>query len=50
MNRRGKRGDPEQEARVEAERRVECARLRTAYQNQQAAGLMTLEELAARLG
>jgi hypothetical protein len=28
---------------------VECARLRSAYQDQQAAGLMTLEELASKL-
>jgi hypothetical protein len=28
---------------------AECSRLRSAYQNQQAAGLMTLEELGSKL-
>ena len=43
------RGDPEQEAKVWANQIAECARLRTAYQDQQAAGFMTLEELGERL-
>jgi site-specific DNA recombinase len=42
-------GNPEQEARVWAEKLEECAWLRAAYQDQQAAGLMTLEELGAKL-
>jgi site-specific DNA recombinase len=48
--RKARRGDPEQEAQLWAEKIAECARLRTAYQDQQAAGLMTLEELASKLG
>ncbi len=44
--RKDRRGDPEQEAQLWAEKLAECARLRAAYQDQQAAGLMTLEELA----
>ena len=43
------RGDPERESRVWAEKLAECDRLRKAYQQQQAAGLMTLEELGAML-
>ena len=43
------RGDPEREAEVWAEKLEECARLRRAYQQQQAAGLMTLEELGSML-
>jgi hypothetical protein len=43
------RGDPEREAKVWAEKLEECARLRRAYQQQQAAGLMTLEELGSML-
>jgi site-specific DNA recombinase len=42
-------GDPEREARAWAEKLEECARLRGGYQDQQAAGLMTLEELGAKL-
>jgi hypothetical protein len=49
QERQVRRGDPEQEAEVWAERIAECGRLRTAYQDQQAAGLMTLKELAAKL-
>ena len=41
--------DPGAEARVLHEKIDECARSRAAYQDQQAAGLMTLDELAARL-
>jgi len=43
------RGDPERTTRAWAEKLAECARLRAAYQDQQAAGLMTLEELGAKL-
>ncbi|HET7480363.1 MAG TPA: recombinase family protein [Rubrobacteraceae bacterium] len=43
------RGDPKREAKVWANQVAECARLRTAYQDQQAAGYMTLEELGERL-
>ena len=43
------RGDPEREAEVWAEKLEECARLRRAYQQQQAAGLMSLEELGSML-
>jgi site-specific DNA recombinase len=43
------RGDPTREARLWEERISECSRLRSAYQDQQAAGLMTLEELASKL-
>lgn len=45
----GSGGDPKVEAISLAERITGCDRLRRAYQDQQAAGLMTLEELAARL-
>src|SRR5215213_2342865 len=41
--------DPEPLAKTLAERLSDNARLRRAYQDQQAAGLMTLEELASRL-
>jgi site-specific DNA recombinase len=43
------RGDPERESEAWAEKLEECARLRSAYQQQQAAGLMTLEELGSML-
>src|SRR5215213_3396131 len=43
------RGDPEREDEVWAEKLEECARLRRAYQQQQAAGLMSLEELGSML-
>ena len=43
------RDDPEGEIRHWDERIAECSRLRSAYQDQQAAGLMTLEELASKL-
>ena len=42
-------GDPERESEAWAEKLEECARLRSAYQQQQAAGLMTLEELGSML-
>jgi site-specific DNA recombinase len=42
-------GNPERETRLWAEKLEECARLRAAYQDQQAAGLMTLDELGAKL-
>ena len=42
-------GDPRLEARVLAERIAGCDRSRSAYQDQQAAGLMTLEELDGKL-
>jgi len=45
----GRRYDPEREAAVWAEKAAECARLRGAYQDQQAAGLMTLAELGPKL-
>jgi site-specific DNA recombinase len=41
--------DPKQEATPWEEKITECSRLRSAYQDQQAAGLMTLEELASKL-
>jgi flagellar motility protein MotE (MotC chaperone) len=40
---------PAQEAAAWVKKLEECNRLRRAYQDQQAAGLMTLEELASRL-
>jgi site-specific DNA recombinase len=49
QERNTKRGDPEREAQVWAETITKCARLRNAYQDQQAAGLMTLEELGSKL-
>ena len=42
-------GNPWCEAGLWEEKIAECARLRSAYQDQQAAGLMTLEELASKL-
>ncbi len=41
--------DAGKEAEAWAEKLAECGRLRGAYQDQQAAGLMTLEELASKL-
>jgi hypothetical protein len=41
--------DPEHEAEVWAQKLAECDRKRSAYQDQQAAGLMTLEELGTKL-
>jgi hypothetical protein len=43
------RGDPHSTAKAWADKAAECARLRAAYQDQQAAGLMTLEELGSKL-
>jgi hypothetical protein len=43
------RDDPKREARLWEEKIAECSRLRSAYQDQQAAGLMTLEELGSKL-
>ena len=42
------RGDPQSTAKAWADKAAECARLRAAYQDQQAAGLMTLEELGSK--
>ena len=44
-----RRGDLEGEARAWSEKLEECVRLRGAYQDQQAAGLMTIEELRSKL-
>jgi site-specific DNA recombinase len=41
--------DPEHEAEVWAQKIAECDQSRSAYQDQQAAGLMTLEELGSKL-
>jgi site-specific DNA recombinase len=41
--------DPEHEAEVWAQKIADCDRRRSAYQDQQAAGLMTLEELGFKL-
>jgi site-specific DNA recombinase len=41
--------DPEHEAEVWAQKIADCDRRRSAYQDQQAAGMMTLEELGAKL-
>jgi hypothetical protein len=49
QERNSKRGDPEREAQAWAETIIKCVRLRNAYQDQQAAGLMTLEELGSKL-
>jgi arsenate reductase (thioredoxin) len=43
------RSDPQPETELWEEKIEECARLRSAYQGQQAAGLMTLEELSSKL-
>jgi len=43
-------GDPQHEAKTWAEKVAECDRSRSAYQDQQAAGLMTLDELGRKLG
>ena len=45
----GGSSDPDGEVRLWEEKIAECSRLRSAYQDQQAAGLMTLEELASKL-
>jgi hypothetical protein len=41
--------DPKREATPWEDKIAECSRLRSAYQDQQAAGLMTLDELASKL-
>ena len=41
--------DPATETKVWADKVAECDRLRSAYQDQQAAGLMTLDELSSKL-
>jgi DNA anti-recombination protein RmuC len=43
------RGDPDNTAKAWADKVAECIRLRAAYQDQQAVGLMTLEELGEKL-
>lgn len=47
--RTGRAGDPEREAKAWAQKIAECERLRAAYQDQQAAGYMTLDELGVKL-
>jgi hypothetical protein len=49
QERDGRYSDPEREAAVWAEKVAECIHLRAAYQDQQAAGLMTLAELGSKL-
>ena len=49
QERNAERGGPEKEAQVWAQTITKCARLRKAYQDQQTAGLMTLEELVSKL-
>jgi hypothetical protein len=44
-----KRGDPEREARAWVDEIAKCVRLRSAYQDQQASGLMSIEELGSKL-
>jgi len=46
---RGLGEDPEQEALAWSRKLEECARMRSAYQDQQAAGLLTLQELGEKL-
>ena len=48
--RRADRGDPDGEAGFWPERVAACARMRAGYQELAAGGLMTPEELGARLG
>jgi hypothetical protein len=50
QERNGRNGDPEREAKRWIEQISECDRLRRSYQDQQAAGLMTLDELRERIG
>jgi hypothetical protein len=47
--RKGLRGDPEREARTWLEKLAEADRIRAGYQELAAKGLMTFEELGARL-
>ena len=49
QERSGVRGDSDQEARVWLERLAEADRMRAGYQELAAKGLMTIEELSARL-
>jgi site-specific DNA recombinase len=49
QERSGVRGDPDHEARVWLERLAEADRIRAGYQELAAKGLMTIEELSARL-
>jgi site-specific DNA recombinase len=48
--RTGQARDPEHEAEVWSQKIADCAQRRGAYQDQQAAGLMSLEELGTKLG
>ncbi len=50
QERNTKRGDFGREMEAWAQTIAECVRLRSAYQDQQAAGLMTLDELSSKLG
>ena len=49
LEREGMRGDPEQETRVWLEKLSEVDRKRSRFQDQAAEGLMTLDELRAKL-
>ena len=49
QERSGTRGDPDREAKVWLERLAEADRMRAGYQELAAKGLMTIEELSARL-
>ena len=49
QEREAARDDPQREVGLWEEKIAECARLRSAYQDQQATGLMTLEELGTKL-
>jgi site-specific DNA recombinase len=49
LQREGVSGDPEREAKVWLEKLSKVERLRSAYQDQQAEGLITLDELRAKL-
>jgi hypothetical protein len=49
QERSGVRGDPDDEARVWLERLAEADHMRAGYQELAAKGLMTIEELSARL-
>ncbi len=49
QERNGRNGDPQREYKGWVERIAECDRLRRSYQDQQAVGLMTLDELRERM-
>jgi hypothetical protein len=49
VERQGLREDPKQEAKVWLEKITEADRMRTGYQEMAARGLMSFEELEARL-